>query len=104
MNVKESEPGGGYTLEYENREIDNIQAELIDLKQCSINTVTGGTVKMNQSGSVLVAAEKVECEKSGAVVLIAQEVHGDCRPIFSLPAALVIAGAFLLGIAFFKRK
>lgn len=93
-----------YKLDYKDAAIDTVEAEVVNLHQCTVNSVNGKVVKMNQSGAIFVAGEEIKCEKSGSVLLVAQEVHGDCRPIISVPAALIVAGAILFGIALFKRK
>jgi len=93
-----------YKVDFNQREIDSISADNVEITQCTANSITAQNVKMEQSAGIFIAAEKIECKNSAALVMVAQEVHGDCRPIFSLPAALVIAGAIVLGFSIFRKK
>ena len=94
----------GYNVKFNQREIDSISADSVEITQCTANAITAQNIKMEQSAGIFVAAEKIECKNSAALLLVAQEVHGDVRPIFSLPAALVIAGAILFGLSIFKKN
>ena len=95
---------GGYNVSLKERELDTVTADNVELMQCSANSITAKTVKMEQSAGIFVAAERVESKNSATLLMVAQEVHGDVRPIFSLPAALVIAGAIIFGLSLFKNK
>lgn len=93
-----------YNIDFKQREIDSINADNVEMTQCSVNSINAKAVKMEQSAGIFVAAEKIESKNSAALLMVAQEVHGDVRPIFSLPAALVIAGAILFGFSIFKKN
>ena len=95
---------GGYNVRFSERELESVNAESVELKQCTVSSVTGSNIKMEQSGGIFVAAEKIEAKNSVSVLMVAQEVHGDVRPIFSLPAALLIAGAIIFGVSMLRKN
>lgn len=99
-----SPTGGGYNVKLSESDLENVKAETVEMKQCTASSVTGKDIRMEQSGGIFVAAERIEAKNSVAVVVIAQEVHGDIRPLFSLPAALLIAGAIIFGVSILRKK
>ena len=99
-----SPTGGGYNVRFSENELENVNAETVEMKQCTASSITGKEIRMEQSGGIFVAAERIEAKNSVAVMVIAQEVHGDIRPLFSLPAALLIAGAIIFGVSILRKK
>lgn len=67
----------------------------------TVLTATDATIE--QSGVGVLIAEKVKCENTATLFLIAGEVEGEVRPLFSTAAAMVVAGAFLVGWALWGR-
>jgi hypothetical protein len=59
---------------------------------------------MDKSAALFMAAEKIDARNSAAAIMLAKETSGDVRPIISLPGALIIAGAILLGLALIRRE
>lgn len=96
--------GSERNMKFRESQLDTISADNVELRQCNANSITAKTIKMEQSAGIFLAAEKVESKNSATLLLVAQEVHGDVRPIFSLPAALVIAGAIIFGMSLFRNK
>lgn len=67
----------------------------------TVLTATDATVE--QSGVGVLIAEKVKCENTATLFLIAGDIEGEVRPLFSTAAAMVVAGAFLVGWALWGR-
>jgi hypothetical protein len=99
-----SPTSGGYNVKLSESELENVNAETVEMRQCIASSITGREIKMEQSGGIFMTAEKIEAKNSVAGVVIAQEVHGDIRPLFSFPSALLIAGAIIFGVAMLRKK
>lgn len=70
----------------------------------SLATVLTATeAHVEQSGVGVVIAEKVHCTNTATLFLVAGEVEGEVRPMFSTGAAMIVAGAFLVGWALWGR-
>lgn len=93
----------GYKVNFADREIDTVKANEVELTQCNVQSVQADEVEMDKSVALFVAAEKIEAKNSAALIMLSKETSGDVRPLISLPAAVIIAGAVLLGFAIFKR-
>ena len=95
---------GEYEVGFKDKELDSVNAKSVKMKHCTAQSITAEKVTMDQSAAIFVAAEKIESKNSATLLMVAQEVHGDIQPIFSLPAALVIAGAVIFGAILLKRN
>jgi|GEM_PF-5308181 len=70
----------------------------------SLATVLTSTeAHIEQSAVGIVIADKVHCDKTATLFLVAGEVDGEVRPLFGTGAAMMVAGAFLLGWALWGR-
>ena len=96
--------GSGYMVDFSEREIDSVKADEVKLNQCNVQSIQAEKIQMDKSAVLFMAAEKIEAKNSAAMIMLAKETSGDIRPIISLPAALIIAGAILLGFAIFRKE
>lgn len=90
-------------LLYTDSRFTGAMADDLYMRDSMAGVLTANDIHIEQSACGVVIAERVKAENAAALFIIAGEVEGDVRPLFSPAAAMVVAGAILLGWALWGR-